>query len=377
MVIVHLTASTFFGGPERQMLGLAQSLPPDCRSVFLSFGEGGRCQNFLKEAWRQGIEAKELTRDTPHFAAAVREIADQLRHCRADVLCCHGYKADVLGRLAARRRHLPVVAVSRGWTGENAKVSLFEALDRLHLRWMDHVVCVSEGQAIKVRRAGVAASKVTVIHNAIATGRFDNPDPVYRQNLRGYFASPRSHIVGAAGRLSPEKGFGVLLDAAALVAARVPEVGFVVFGDGPLRGELEMRIEATGLARNVVLAGHHHSLDPFMPFLDAFVLPSFTEGLPNVVLEALAASVPVVATAVGGTPEVLEDGKSGFLVCPGDAEALGGRIQFLLASESRRQAMGRFGRQRVGRSFHFALQARRYRQLFARLRRRRRQLVAC
>ena len=377
MVIVHLTASTFFGGPERQMLGLAQSLPPDCRSVFLSFAEGGRSEAFLEEARRQGFEAEAITWDTPHFAAAVREIAGRLRHFRADVLCCHGYKADVLGRMAARRQHIPVVAVSRGWTGENAKVSFFEALDRLHLRWMDYVVCVSEGQAAKVRRAGVAESKVTVIHNAIATGRFENADPAFRQRLQKFFPRPRSRIVGAAGRLSPEKGFGVLVDAAALVAARDPEVGFVVFGDGSLRGELNRRIQAARLSANIVLARFHRNLDRFIPFLDAFVLASFTEGLPNVVLEALAASVPVVATAVGGTPEVLEDGKSGFLVCPRDALALAEGIQRLLSSEEKRRAMGRYGRNRVRRSFNFAVQARRYRQLFVHLRSRRRQLVAC
>src|SRR5207245_1276817 len=146
MVIVHLTASPFLGGPERQMLGLAQSLAADCRSVFFSFAEDGRCRPFLEEARRQGFEAHALKGDTPHFAAAVDELADQLRHLRADVLCCHGYKADLLGRWAARRHKIPVVAVSRGWTGENVRVRLFEALDRLHLRWMDHVVCVSEGQ---------------------------------------------------------------------------------------------------------------------------------------------------------------------------------------------------------------------------------------
>jgi len=377
MVIVHLTASTFFGGPERQMLGLAQHLPADCRSVFLSFAEGGRYRDFLEQARRLGFEADALTWDTPHFAAAVREIVDHLRRLRADVLCCHGYKADVLGRLAARRRHVPVIAVSRGWTGENAKVSLFEAIDRRLLRRMDHVVCVSEGQAARVRRAGVARNKVTVIHNAIATGRFDNPDQTFRQTLQGFFGRPRSRIVGAAGRLSPEKGFGVLIDAAALVAARDPAIGFVLFGEGSLRGELAGRIQAAGLSANVVLAGFCQDLDRFIPFLDAVVLPSFTEGLPNIVLEALAASVPVVATAVGGTPEVIDDGKSGFLVDPGDAHALADRVLALFGCEEQRQAMGRYGRERVKRCFNFAIQGRRYQQLFARLGTGRRRFVRC
>src|SRR5260221_14461539 len=116
MNIVHLTASPFFGGPERQMLGLAQSLPHTDRTSFLSFPERGLCQPFLEEARRRGFEAAALEHNTPHFAALVRELTHHLRELRADVLCCHGYKPDLVGVLAARRRGIPVVAVSRGWT---------------------------------------------------------------------------------------------------------------------------------------------------------------------------------------------------------------------------------------------------------------------
>src|SRR6185437_11358572 len=93
--------------------------------------------------------------DTPHLWAALSEITGHLERIEADVLCCHGYKANLVGRLAARRQKIPAVAVARGWTAENLKVRLYERLDRFHLRWMDHVVCVSEAQAARVRRAGV------------------------------------------------------------------------------------------------------------------------------------------------------------------------------------------------------------------------------
>jgi len=155
MKIAHLTASTFFGGPERQMLGLATSLPAAYQTAFLSFAEGGRCHPFLGRARKAGFEAIALQADTPRFRAAVAEVADELRRLETQVLCCHGYKANILGRLAARRVGIAAIAVARGWTGENIKVRCYEALDRLHLRMMDHVVCVSNAQALKVRRAGV------------------------------------------------------------------------------------------------------------------------------------------------------------------------------------------------------------------------------
>src|SRR6516225_1977580 len=152
MNVVHLTASTFFGGPERQMLGLAQALPDDCCTVLVSFAEGGRCRTFVEQARRQGIEAITLRWDTPHLFRARDELVDLLRVTATDVLCCHGYKANLVGRWAARRAGIPVVAVSRGWTAENLRVRFYEAIDRLGLRWMDRVVCVSKGQAAKVRQ---------------------------------------------------------------------------------------------------------------------------------------------------------------------------------------------------------------------------------
>jgi glycosyltransferase involved in cell wall biosynthesis len=367
MKIVHLTASTFHGGPERQMLGLAEALEGDAETTFLSFAEGGRCGPFLSAARRQGHEAVALTNDTPRFRAAVREIAAHLKRVGADVLCCHGYKANILGRPAARRCRIPAVAVSRGWTGENWRVRLYERLDRFHLRFMDHVVAVSEAQAEKVRRAGVRADRVTVIPNAIDPERFAEPDPLYRHKLERLFRDDKMRIVGAAGRLSPEKGFDVLLSAAARVIEAHPAVGFVIFGHGDCKPALQQQLLLSGLAGSVVLAGFRNDLDRFIPQLDLFVLPSYTEGMPNVVLESCAAGVAVVATAVGGTPEIIEDGVSGLLVPPGDPQALAETILDALECDDRLREMGFQGRQRVLERFSFPAQKESYLKLFAAL----------
>lgn len=365
--IMHLTSSTCFGGPERQMLGLADVLRgEEYQTVFLLFAEGGGHRAFLDILRREGHDAAVLAADTPRFRRAIREIAGHLDRVKADVLCCHGYKADLLGRPAARRCGVPAVAVSRGWTGENFKIRLYERLDRLALRWMDRVVCVSEGQAVKVRRAGVAPERVTVIHNAIRADRFASPRPEARDELRRFFANPPRAIVGAAGRLSPEKGFGVLARAAAEVCDRQGDVGFVLFGEGPQRAAIQAEIVRAGLGERFVLAGFRPDLDALVPHLDLVVLPSFTEGLPNVVLEAFAAAVPVVATAVGGTPEVIDDGHSGYLVPPGDPAVLAAAVLRAVNSPLRR-TMGERGRVRVLRDFTFAAQARAYRRLFERL----------
>src|SRR5205823_2245703 len=115
-----------------------------------------------------------------------------------------------------------------------------------------------------------------------------------------------------------EKGFGVLVEAAAGALRGDPAAGVVLFGEGVLRSDLERRVRELGLAGRFVMPGFRTDLDTLFPAADVVALPSFTEGLPNVALEAGAAGVPVVATAVGGTPEVVADGETGFLVPPGE-----------------------------------------------------------
>ncbi len=370
MNLVHLTSSTFFGGPERQMLGLALALPQSVHTTFLSFHEGNRCEAFLKEVRRHHFAAHAIQQDFPHVLATLGELTHTLQNLACDVLLCHGYKANILGRLAARRLKIPAVAVSRGWTGETRKVQLYEWLDRRHLKWMDRVVCVSEGQAEKVRRwCGVPESRLHVIRNSARLAAFENPDPNARQKLRACFSPSQdiSEIVLAAGRLSPEKGFSVLIEAADSFLRNRPSAAVALFGEGVLRPELEAGIRARGLSDRFVMPGFRPDLDHLIPAADVVVLPSFTEGLPNVALEASAAGVPVVATAVGGTPEVIADGETGWLVPPGNPAALAARMIELLANASVREQFGTAGRARMRALFTFDSQATAYTKLLEEL----------
>lgn len=361
--IMHLTASTFYGGPERQMLGLARALEATAQSRFWLFQERGLCRAFLGAAAKAGFEAAALRHDTPRYGASIRELGALIGRARPDVLVCHGYKAGLLGGVAARMRGVPVVAVSRGWTGECPRVRLYDFLDKVNLRWMDRVVCVSQGQAAKVRRAGVPSGKIVVINNAVDTGRFRISDPQARAELEGLFQRPVRRIVGALGRLSPEKGFDVLVKAAAIATRSAPDLGFILVGDGFLRDAISRQIEASGLMDRVVLAGFRADADRLLPFFDLVVQSSHTEGMPNVVLEACAAGVPVVATAVGGTPEILAD-DSGVLVPPGDAASLADAILRLLADDPRRADLAERGRRRVEQQFTFQSQSNAYMRLF-------------
>lgn len=362
MRIVHLTASSLFGGPERQMLGLAQALPDDVHSTFVSFSENGRCRAFIEQVEQAGFAATELIHDSPRVFRCVGEVTALLREQQTDILITHGYKSNIIGRLAARRAGVPIVSVSRGWTGENLKVRLYDAIDKFHLRFMDRVVCVSSGQADRVYRTDIAPGRVRVIRNAARLDAFANRDFEFGHVLRT-LAGGSGPIILAAGRLSPEKGFHVLVEA----AGKVSKARFVLFGDGAERSRLESRVRELGIQERFRMPGFREDLDALIPWADLVVLPSLTEGLPNVALEASAASVPVVATAVGGTPEVIDDSATGYLVPAGDSELLADRIVNLLEHPERAKKFGEAGRQRMVEQFSFEAQARAYQELFAEL----------
>jgi len=206
-----------------------------------------------------------------------------------------------------------------------------------------------------------------VIPNAIEASRFASADPGARQELESLFPRPPRWIVGAAGRLSTEKGFFVLVDAAERVTRSLPDVGFVLFGEGVLRPALTQQIKARGLSDRFLLAGFRSDLDRLLPSFDLLVQSSFTEGMPNVVLEACAAGVPVVATAVGGTPEIIEGPASDLLVPPGDPEAMAERIRSVLADNQGRLDLAGRAREHVLGRFTFTAQAQLYRKLFGEL----------
>lgn len=359
--IVHLTASGFFGGPERQMLELAKQLPDRFQTTFLSYGETFS-REFFQNVGKAGFERQVLHCDFPHLLAARRELVRALQRMEATIVCCHGYKANLLGLSAAKCLAIPKVAVSRGWTGESHRVRLYEKIDRFVIRGMDRVICVSHAQAERVKRAGVKAKKIVTIRNAIRVERF-NQESANEPSLRELFPRPPRTLVASAGRLSPEKGFDTFIDAAATVAQSDKEIGFALFGEGKHRPLLEEQIRQRKLQDRFLLLGHCRTLDAYYPQFDAFVLPSHTEGLSNVLLESLAASIPVVATDVGGNPELVRDGTNGYLVPVHNSQRLAQRILDLLNNPDR-QSMGRNGCEFVMRNFTFAVQSTLYADLF-------------
>jgi len=371
--IAHVTASPNFGGVERLILEVCRSLQhaKDVKNIIATFPEAGNAEPFLREVEKANFPVYCFKNDMPHLAAATFELHRLLKQHQIQILCAHGHKSRMLGWFAARYLRIPIIGISHGWTGECRKVQFYERIDKWMHRRMDHIVCVSQGQADKVIRFGTPASRVSVIYNAVRMDRFNTPSDIsFRHRLESMFPNKPKLIVGTAGRLSPEKGFDILITAAKKMLTEPQSldcVGVVIFGDGILQEALQKQIDELGISQSVVLAGFTDQLDQYMHHFDLFVQSSHTEGMPSVLLEAMSARTAVVATQVGGTGELVVEGSTGLMVPPNDLEALAEAMKKVLNDDELRRTMGEKGRQRVEQSFDIDAQAETYWELFNRL----------
>ncbi|MFZ5997673.1 MAG: glycosyltransferase [Nitrospirota bacterium] len=361
--IGHLIATNFFGGPEKQIIEHACRINERRFAVTVfSFREHPGPNELLQKAREKNIPAVELPVRGPFDPSAIGDLVRSIKKMRIDILCTHGYKSNVIGHIAARTAGIPHIAVSRGWTGESRKIRLYEYLDKRFLKFADHVVAVSEGQRKKVVAAGAAPERVSVIYNGVTVGAVEEDREMSLRSVLGLDGA--ATLVVSAGRLSAEKNFSGLIDAARLVTAKECTARFVVFGEGVLRKELEQKVRRAGLEHFFFLPGFRRDFRSLLDDADIFVLPSFTEGLPNVVLEACAKRKPVVATAVGGTPEVIQHGSTGFMVAPHETEKMADYILMLLRDPSLRRTMGACGYEYVREYFNFDIQTKRFEALY-------------
>jgi succinoglycan biosynthesis protein ExoA len=363
--ILHLRASNFVGGPEQQLLRNAEGERNGwweiLLGIFLGSGEG---EEFLRAARSRGVEAVSLP--ARPLRSSLSSLTRTLGERQVSLLCTHGYKADILGVLAGRITGIPVACFLRGWTGEDLKVRLYEAADRFSLRFADRIVCLSQTQARKLgERAGVEG-KIRIVSNAIDVPRSHGQLRLRaRKSLRERFSLPlESVVVATAGRLSPEKGVANFLEAASHTGKEFPSARFLVFGDGPLRAELERMAHQLSVDKQVSFVGFHPDLRSLLPGIDVVVNPSLSEEMPNIVLESMAAAVPVVATAVGGVEEIAGEEKALCLLTPGNSRELSQSICTLLRDPSRAQMLAQKGRRRVEESFSLAKQQQQLHSLY-------------
>jgi glycosyltransferase involved in cell wall biosynthesis len=342
-------------GPVKQLTQLASKLAErgSHRIVFACTWPEGRPEPALfGELRAQGHEVRVIAQRGALDPMLLARAARLIRETGANVLQTHGYKPNVMGLALSRTTGTPWVSFIHGDTNENSKVRFYFRLERLAARHADRIVAVSGVMRDKLLKAGFPLARTVTVPNAVAV---DSPNsagaggnPAVARRDFGF--SDSDTVLGVVGRFSPEKGHAVFLEAMGLLKDR-EGIKALLVGDGQEEAALRRACEERGLSGRVAFAGYQADVAPFYRLMDALVLPSFSEGMPNVALEAMARGLPVVASAVGGVPETVPDGVAGRLVPAGDARALADAVLETAGDPDTARAWGRAGLARVRELF--------------------------
>jgi glycosyltransferase involved in cell wall biosynthesis len=333
--VLHVIAAAHHGGAESVVRGLAlASAGAGYRATIAVLIQAAGSHPFADRLRADRLDVAEIRCGRRRYLSEVRVLADLIARTSTDLVHTHVYHADIVGYLAARRSGRPVIATVHGFTGGGAKNRLYQWLDLQVLRRCDRVICVSAGIRSSVVAAGCREERVRIVPNGHVPSA-----PCSREDARHTLGLPPAGLaVGWVGRLSREKGPDLFLDA--LEAAPTPALAAALVGDGAERARLAARLPPGGATR---LVGEVADAARLLPAFDALVISSRTEGLPMILLEAMAAGVPIVSFAVGGIPEVVTE-RCAWLVAPGDVAALSGALHAALGSPEERGRRARLAR---------------------------------
>jgi glycosyltransferase involved in cell wall biosynthesis len=346
--VLEVMATGTNGGAQEHVHSLVTRLNPECyevRVVSLSHGSS------VRRLQRAGIDVTVI--DEPDDRRAVRELADSVASFAPEIIHNHMYRAEVIGTRAAlllgeKGCKRPAIIS----TVHSSRIRCVD--DRQTIRQltplMDRLIVVSRAIEEKVREEGRVGAPVSLIYNGVDLQRYNHQQPCC--TLHDEYGIPEeAPIVGVVARLEAEKGHRTLIDAWPEVLAAVPNAWLLVVGEGSERDALEAEAASLGLSERVVFTGRREDVPAVTAALDVAVLPSYREAQGLSVLEAMALSRPVVASNVGGIPEMIEDGLTGLLVPPNDCDALAAALIKLLTDHPYADMIARRGHDLVHERF--------------------------
>ncbi|MFZ5504358.1 MAG: TIGR03088 family PEP-CTERM/XrtA system glycosyltransferase [Pseudomonadota bacterium] len=370
-LIMHVIHHLVTGGMENGLVNLINHLPQDeFRHVVICIEDHS---SFAERIRRRDVDVIDLRRSQAGHGRMRRTLMGLCRSLRPQILHTRGL-SGLDAQFPALLAGVPArLHGEHGWDVDNldgrARRPLW--LRRLHAPLIHHYVTVSlDLRRYLVERVGIAPHRISSICNGVDTDRFTPGSFPADLGLPADFLRPGVVRIGTVGRLQPVKNQVALLEAAALLRARRPELAerirLVLVGDGPLREELARHVQAKMLETTTWFAGATERVPEWMRALDVFVLPSLNEGISNTLLEAMATGAPVLASAVGGNPELLEDGVAGHTFAPRDVEGLAALIERYVADPDLRSAHGAAARRRAERDFSLRAMVAAYGDLYRR-----------
>ncbi len=356
------------GGGEKHLLLLAKAAKEwEFRVCVICLPQSG-IERALNEL---SIETIPLNIMSKNFILTILRISKELRKIGADIFHTHGFFCNVIGRIAGKISGIPAV-VSTVHCEPDSTLSYDKSLkakviqiirnfaDRFTSQYADMIIAVAERVKEKLVKIGIPSEKIIVIRNGIPI------KPVQTLQTKKELGKV---VVGTLGRLEPVKGFDYFIEAAALIknSELGQRVNFVIVGDGSLRKHLEDKVATLGLKDCFKFTGYQEDTISEVGKMDIFVASSLSDTTNLALLEAMAVQKPVVATEVGGIPEAVVDGVTGYLIPPADPQALAEKIIHLVKEPNLRERMGKKGRERVEKNFDSQQMLEKYLRLYSSL----------
>lgn len=368
MQILHLISSNGLFGAERVVIELSKSLRliNNCKPIV------GVIKNLKNPHTEIAEEAKSNGLMTIVFPCkgkfdikTISEIRKFMKRVQIDLIHCHGYKSNLYGLLASKNI-LPTLTTNHNWLTWHWKLKIYCFFDSLWIRHFDRIVAVSEEIKRSMLKYKIPKEKIKVIDNGIDIERF-NKEILTKNIKREFGINENVKVVGTIGSLKFEKGHTFLLRAAKEILNINKDVKFLFVGDGPLRKILEDETKNLGIEKDIIFTGLRNDIPELLSIMDIFVLPSVKEGLPMVILEAMASKKPVIATKVGGIPKVINNEENGILVEPKDVSALKHSIIDLMNNVSKMHRLAYEGYEKVKRNFSSDAMCKKYYDLYQEL----------
>ncbi len=359
--IVYLVPDLGMAGLQNQVVNLVNRLPsPRFGCQIVSFSSYAPMRDRVQGEWGTVVTLQKRRGNDP---AVVSQLYRLCRRVRPHVVQTHNWGTLVEGVVAARLAGVPIVIHAERGTVETRTRNLL--MQRLMSYFVTQILCVSEAHRQRlVQAGGFPIHKIQAISNGVDTDRF-SPHTRPKATIRGRIGlEPTAFYIGSVGNLRPVKNQRLLLRACATLSRRYPDVHLLLVGDGPMREPLERLAAELGIQKRVQFLGTRADVPEVLNALDVFVLPSLSEGMPNAVLEAMACALPVVATRVGGIPEIIEDGSTGLLFHPEDEARLTVILEELMQHEVKRQLLGAQGHKHILENFSLERMMQNYQMLY-------------
>ncbi len=350
MRLLHLRSSEFFGGPERAILGQCKALSGF--DIFCaSFVRDNLPNQFLDKCKKENIKALPILESYTGDFSVTGKLKNLLLENEIDILVTHDYKANFFGHRACASGPTVHASHYRGRTRENFKVRLYNFIDDFMLKRIKHIIAVSEASKKLLVSLRIKQERITVIPNAFNISKLTGGEIENEGEENGLVS------IISAGRLSHEKGFDLLLEAFAMAGRMQRPVKLFIYGEGPEETKLKELSEKLYLTGKVEFCGFSNKLLDIYKQMSFLVLPSRSEGMPNVVLEAWSQKLGVVAASVGGVPEMIEQGKSGLLCEPENINDLASKIKYAVDNPQEMKKFGLAGFRLLFDKYNFETQA--------------------